>query len=75
MEVFQYHMEGSFFLQLVSVVIYVSLLAVRDCFPIGIRSLAHKFNYVVGQTLCEELLFFYDFCKACHHLCEVQYPM
>jgi len=38
MEVFEYHTEGSFFLQLVSVIIYVSLLAVRDYFPIGFRS-------------------------------------
>ena len=38
MEVFEDHTKGSFFLQLVSVVIYVSLLAVRDYFSVGIWS-------------------------------------
>ena len=38
MEVSEHHPKGSFFLQLVSVIIYVPLLAVRDCFSVGITS-------------------------------------
>ena len=68
MKVFEYYTEGSFFFQLVGVVIYVSLLAMRDYFSIGVRSWADEFNYVVGRAFCVELLFFYDFCQAFHHL-------
>jgi len=38
MKVFEDHTEGSFFRKLVSVIIYVPLLAVRDYFSIGIWS-------------------------------------
>ena len=38
MKVFEYYTEDSFFFELVSVVIYVSLLAIRDYFSIGVRS-------------------------------------
>ena len=38
MKVSENHTEGSFFLQLIRVIIYVPLLAVRDYFSIGIWS-------------------------------------